>query len=208
MTEEFNHYTVLIYSGTDNNGQCNSSLAFHSDCTFDHDGNYLHHRNSQKENTSVVVLAVGDSRDIYFKKRVALKGDNKRYKWKLTDDKPLSFLLEDNSVFVLHPCDEIPSKKGNDDYVSQYVHGGIKVDSANTLSLALVFRVVCIDREYDPINCKLIPTVNDLKDGDGKDSDNNLSLKSALEQFKNQYLSSYSCNFHSFISNKFEEWQW
>ena len=208
LQDEFNHCTVLVYSGTNNNGTCNSSLAFHSDCTFDHNGNYISQRNSQKENTCVVVLTVGDRRTINFKKRVAMQGKHGRYKWKITDDCAVSFELENNSVFLLHPRDEKPTVKEGDDFMSQYIHGGINIETEDVLSFGFVFRVVCIDREYNPITSKLIPTANDLKDGDNTNSDQNRCLRSALHHFRRNYLNSYSTRFQEFVRHKFNGWNW
>ena len=108
LKEEFNHCTVLIYSGKNNNGISNSTLSYHSDCTYDHNGSFIKNRNSQKENTCVAVLTVGDERTLYFKKRVAVKGSRGKKKWKVTDDSHVSFSLGNNSVFLLHPEDEKP----------------------------------------------------------------------------------------------------
>ena len=208
LHESFNHCTVLIYSGSNNNGCSNSSLSFHSDCTFDHKGKYVTNRNSQKENTCVVVLTVGDCREIFFKKRVVVEGNQGRHKWRVTDDESISFLLEDNSVFLLHPMDEIPSMKEGDNLMSQYIHGGINVESPNILSFALVFRVVCVEREYDPITSKLIPMITDLKASDNTGPDDHSLLWNALKEFRCNNLKSYSTTFHNFVRSKFKEWNW
>ena len=208
LHEEFNHCTVLIYSGSNNNGCSNSSLSFHSDCTFDHKGKYIRNRNSQKENTCVVVLTVGDCREIFFKKRVVVTGKNGRRKWQVTDDKSVSFLLEDNSVFLLHPRDEIPTVKDGDNLLSQYIHGGINIESPNTLSFALAFRIVCVEREYDPITSKLIPLITDLKASDNTSPDDRSMLSNALTLFRATNLKLYSTTFHNFVRSKFKQWKW
>ena len=208
LQEEFNHCTVLIYSGSNNNGISNLSLSFHSDCTFDHKGSFMKSRNSQKENTCVVVLTLGDSRDIHFKKRVVVRGKKGRSKWKNTHDNTVSFSLEDNSVFLLHPKDEIPTVKCGDTLLSQYIHGGINIDRPNTLSFAFVFRVVCVEREYNPITSKLIPMVTDLKASDNTSLHNHNILSSALNKFRRKELRHYSNTFHNFVKSKFKEWKW
>lgn len=208
LDKKFNHCTVLLYSGTNNNGMSNYSLAFHSDCTFDHNGNYIKHRNSQEENTSVVVLTIGDSRTLFFKKRVAIPGIRGGKKWKITDDEFKSFKLVNNSVFVLDPKDEVPMKRMGDDYVSQYVHGGISIQNSNALSVAFVFRVVCVDREYDPLTSKLIPSVSDLRNGDCFNNEQNILLRQRLEQFRTLELKSYSECFTNFVLSKLKEWMW
>ena len=204
----FNHCTVLVYSGDNNNGRCNSSLAFHSDCTFDHNGNYVSARNSQRENTCVAVLTLGDSRRLHFRKRVLVDGKMKRKRWALTDDKPVTFNLTENSVFLLHPEDEIPTVRRGDKVLSQYLHGDVNITNSNDLSVAFAFRVVCVDREYDPITSKLIPKATDIRCSDRLDSESNIALRNALCLFRSSELHKYAENFHSFVSGKFREWQW
>ena len=98
--------------------------------------------------------------------------------------------------------------KGKDKYFSQYIHGGINIVSQNVLSIGFVFRVVCVDCEYDPITCKLIPKSCDLRIGDESGSLLKLSLVSALEKFKYHSLEAYANNFYNFVSKKFAEWKW
>ena len=123
----FNHCTVLVYSGEDNNGKSNSSLSFHSDCTFDHEGKYIASRNSQQENTCVAVLTLGDSRRLHFKKQILINGEKNRKKWAITNDKGVHFDLDENSIFLLDPRDVIPTRRQGDRDRSQYVHGGVEI---------------------------------------------------------------------------------
>ena len=208
LNNYFNHCTILVYSGKNNNGLSNSTLSFHSDCTFDHCGRYIPSRNSQKENTCVAVLTVGDSRKLHFKKRVVVAGGKGKKKWKITDDDGETFILCNNSLFLLHPDDEKPLLRLKDNYISQYVHGGVNIQNDNDLSIALVFRVVCVDREYNAITSKLIPNESDLKVGDSLCSDRNQSLKLALLEFKRDKMDVYRLNFHRFVRQKLSEWNW
>ena len=208
MNDYFNHCTFLIYSGKNNNGASNSTLSYHSDCTFDHSGRYIVNRNSQKENTCVAVLTMGDSRVLHFKKRVAVEGGKGKRKWKVTDDVGKSFVLGNNSLFLLHPDDEKPRLRSKDVYLSQYVHGGVNIDNDNDLSLAMVFRVVSVDREYNAITSKLIPNDNDLKVGDSPNSDRNQCLNMALLNFKKNNLDEYTTIFQKFVKQKLTEWNW
>ena len=208
LKENFNHCTVLLYSGDNNNGQSNSSLSYHSDCTYDHEGNFSRGRNSQKQNSCVAVLTLGDKRTLNFKKRVAVAGSNGRLKWQLTDDKLVSFDLCENSLFVLHPSDEIPLRRKGDEYKSQYVHGGIKIINPNVFSIAFAFRVVGCYREYNPVTSKLIPKVEDVRNCDSFYAEKNNCLRQELEHFKSKQLQSYSNLFTSFVHSKFKEWKW
>ena len=208
LAHQFNHCTVLIYSGHNNNGSANSSLAFHSDCTFDHNGNYIPGRNSQQENTCVAVLTLGDSRTLHFKKRIAMNSKSGRKRWIQTEDVGHSFVLNDNSVFMLDPSDEKPRLRSRDEHVSQYIHGGVKITNSNDLSIAFAFRVVCVDHEYDPVTSKLIPKEELLKCSDNFSSDQNIRLRECLDNFRCNELDIYSKRFHSFVKGKFREWKW
>ena len=208
LQDSFNHCTVLVYSGENNNGASNSSLSFHSDCTFDHKGNFIRSRNSQRQNTCVAVLTLGDSRTIYFKKRIVTESKQGKRKWLITQDAGVSYDLSDNSVFLLNPEDEIPRKRRGDEYISQYIHGGVNITNTNDLSIAFAFRVVSVDREFDPVSCKLVPKDNDLKDNDNMNSAQNQALREALCQFRRNDLETYSEQFHSFVRKKFKDWKW
>ena len=208
LESKFNHCTILIYSGESNNGPSNSSLAYHSDCTFDHTGKFLPGRNSQQENTCVAVLTLGDTRTLHFKKRIAQSSKIGRKKWVQTDDKGVSFDLTDNSVFMLHPIDEKPCVREGDDHMSQYIHGGVKITNNNDLSIAFAFRVVSVDHEYDPVTSKLVAKEDFLKDSDTFLSDRNQRLRDCLRTFRCNELDSYSKHFHEFVDNKFKEWNW
>ena len=115
---KYNHCTVQVYSGDNNNGRLNSSFAFHSDCIFDHK-----------------------------------MGNNRRQ----------VCILSENSVFLLHPEDEILFARHGDNNLSQYVYTGVNVTNKNELSVAFAFRVVCVDQEYDPITSKLILKATDIR---------------------------------------------
>lgn len=115
-----------------------SSLGFHCDTEYTAKGGFVGN-NSQMRNTAVAVLTMGDSRRLYMKKRFANSG-----RWLKNDPREEDtheFLLNDQSIFVLHPDDEVPGARGySDGSLSQFQHGGIKVTDG--LSVAMVFRTV------------------------------------------------------------------
>ena len=121
--------------------QFNHSTIFY---TFNHTGNYLPGRNSQQENTCVAVLTVGDSRTLHFKKRIAQNSKAGRKRWVQTEDKGLSLVLRDNSIFMLDQSDKKQGDPEGDDHVSQYIHGGIMITNNNDLSIAFAYHVVCV----------------------------------------------------------------
>ena len=67
---------------------------------------------------------------------------------------------------------------------------------------------MCVDREYDPITSKLIPKATDIRCSDRLDSDSNITLRKALSLFRSTELNKYAEKFHSFVLDKFREWQW
>ena len=73
-------------------------IPYHRDMTYYRSGHYIHKRNSQVHNTPVVILAVGDTRELEF----ALHN----YDGKRQQDKPKIIKLEHGTVFMLHPKDE------------------------------------------------------------------------------------------------------
>jgi hypothetical protein len=144
LSEAFNSVSILLYMGSDVISECKkgSSLGFHCDTEYTPKGEFVSN-NSQKQNTPVVVLTLGDARTLHMKKRFAasdgswIQNVNVRKPQKKTYD----FILTDQSLFVLHPDDEIPRARGfSDGSKSQFQHGGVKVTEG--LSVALVFRTV------------------------------------------------------------------
>ena len=69
LTSPFNHCTVLIYYADKGTGR-KSSMGFHSDCTYKNkNGAFDYLRNSQQVNTPTVVLSLGDTRTLHWKRR-------------------------------------------------------------------------------------------------------------------------------------------
>ena len=111
-------------------------------------------------------------------------------------------------MFLLHPDDEKPTRRINDQFISQYVHGGINIKNDNDLSIAFVFRVISADREYDAITSKLIPNVSDLKKGDSISSEKSKSLRTALDRFRCEKMELYFKKFQNFVQRKLTDWNW
>ena len=58
---DFNHCTILTYNVHSPNMNC--KLAYHSDCGYDHKGDFKN-KNTQGKNTAVIVYSLGDSRTL------------------------------------------------------------------------------------------------------------------------------------------------
>ena len=110
-------------------------IPFHRDMTFSREGNYLDKKNSQVENTPVVILVVGDTRELEF----ALH-DYDGYR---QQDKPKIIKLSHGMVFLLHPSDEKDSLRiiKGENCVSHFRHKskGVK-GRKGSLSIGFVFR--------------------------------------------------------------------
>ena len=193
----FNHCTVLVYR-SDEKLQSNSSLSYHCDSTYDTSGKFSSSGNSQLENSCVLVLTLGDSRDLNFKLRASV---NK--KWICTNTEIPSVVLPHNSLFILHYKDEVPTLRNDCPYLSQIMHGGIKLKEKGKLSVALCFRAVTKQRRYDPTNNCLIVEKDDI-------SPTRHHLKTSLLKynFEKNELTKYQENFHRFVESKFREWNW
>jgi hypothetical protein len=146
---DFNHCTILTYNVHSPNVNC--KLAYHTDCQYDHNGTFKTNKNTQGKNTAVIVYSLGDSRKLYFRRRMVM---NSRKKWK--NDRPcFKFTLDDNSIFVLHPMDEKPIIRNPTETLSHFQHGNVTVKLGN-LSIALVFRNVTHTLDYNNMTSKRI----------------------------------------------------
>ena len=77
--------------------------------------------------------------------------------WKqVEDEKPIEFLLEDLTVFVLHPADEVPKVRTKEETcLSQFQHEVPKIDD-KSLSLSLVFRTVTSKEAFSTKSNKMV----------------------------------------------------
>jgi hypothetical protein len=139
LEDAFNSVTVLLYMGNDVIKEIKmSTLAYHSDTVYNAKGVFSEENNSQKRNTPVVTVSLGKGRTLFMAKRkVDAQG-----RWTKVDEKQkVAFVLNNGSVFILHPEDEVVKERDGDNGTkSQYQHGGVKVTRG--LSMAIVFRTV------------------------------------------------------------------
>ena len=197
MEYDFNHCTVLVYRSEEGNNS-NTSLSYHCDTTYDTNGNFVPSKNTQLQNSSVLVLTLGDPRTLRYALRISMGN-----KWLMTKTNIPSTELIHNSLFILHHNDEIPLKRDRSKYLSQIMHGGITMSGENKLSIALCFRSVTKKRKFDPIS-NLLKTSSD-------DMTNFQSQRDALdakEYFTRNESEHYQKKFHNFVKNKFNEWRW
>ena len=104
FSEPFNHYTVLIYYADQENDR-KSSMGLHSDCMYKTKcGSFYYARNSEEVNTPTVVLSLGDTRTLKWKRRHLLP--------KLQDSKCLftfvvipHYSFSHSNYFIVAFCD-------------------------------------------------------------------------------------------------------
>lgn len=147
LSEEFNSVSILLYIGSDVIKECTvSDLAYSSDIEFNTKGEFVKD-NSQKENTPVVVLTLGDPRTVHMKKRKKGKDGN----WMNNErEKTHDFLLTSGSIFVLDPADEELKERGRENQGLSQFHHRVKVTKG--LSMAIMFRTVTTKAKIHVIN--------------------------------------------------------
>ncbi len=101
-----NHVTILTYFSKRTRAKpVEQQLSFHTDNIYNNDGTFDHKQNSQGENTVTVILTLGDSRELCFQE---FSSDSRDQKIGLHGN-DIKFMLSHNSLFILHPSNEIPS---------------------------------------------------------------------------------------------------
>ena len=159
LSLEFNHCTKLLYYAGSNLKKC-SSMGFHTDITYNHDGIYLKFKNGQKENTPTVIVVIGDHRDLLWERQVLTKSAFGRKKWVKDTSFSSVVTMKTLSILIVNPMDEITSYDNDLGLLVRYRHGGVKVGGSK-LSIGFVFRVVTRYAEYDN-NHQMYHSKNDL----------------------------------------------
>ena len=78
---------------------------------YNHKGVYLDKQNGQKENTPTVVVTIGDSRKLKWRRRIlVLDLVTGRYNWQI--DKTWKYVMHvaSGSIVIVNPLDEIPTQ--------------------------------------------------------------------------------------------------
>ena len=196
VTHDFNHCTVLVYRSNDS--KSNSSLSYHCDSTYDTNGNFIQKSNTQMQNSIVLVLSLGDPRELKYALRFSYGN-----KWVMSNVSIPSTTLEHNCLYILHCEDEIPTNRNGSIHLSQIMHGGVSMIGTNELSIALCFRMVTKKRKYNPVTNLLITEDTDLSGPDHHDATSN-----SLRSFKASEQEKIQLSFSSFVVEKFQSWGW
>ena len=157
LSKVFNHCTILLYYAKSNLKRY-SSLGYHTDVTYDHNGKYITSRNGQLEDTPTVVLTIGNSRKLNWQRQILVKGENGRRKWITDKCWKDHMILNDCSITIVNSLDERPTFDPSSGHIVRYRHGGVTV-KGTSISTGFAFRVVKDRLKYDDRN-KILDTSN------------------------------------------------
>ena len=135
LKHSFNSCTVLLYHRIPGMKDI-SSMGWHTDCKYSKCGKFSKASNYQMENTPTVILTLGSSRVLHWRKKLV------DMECKLKSSKSfLKMVLREGTVLILNPKDECPHYNDTDNGKVKYEHGNVKIGKDET-SIGLVFRVV------------------------------------------------------------------
>ena len=75
-----------------------------------------------------------------WRKRCLVENNNGHSIWQYDKGNEFKMLLEEGSILVIHPDDEVPKLCPVDGTVSNYQHGEVKFQEKEGMSIAYVFR--------------------------------------------------------------------
>ena len=141
LSETFNHCTLLLYYAHPTFKK-EAKMGYHTDVTYNHKGIYLAKLNGQKENTPTVIVNIGDSRKLKWRRRMlTLDLVTKRYKWVVDKKWKDVMVISSGTIVIINPLDEIPAVDPVLGIMIQYQHGGVVVNGSK-FSCAYAFRNV------------------------------------------------------------------
>ena len=115
---------------------------------YNHRGVYLDKQNGQKENTPTVIVTIGDSRKLKWRRRILVFDFvTGRYKWKIDKTWQHVMHITSGSIVIVNPLDEVPTQTAVVGMLIQYQHGGVIVNGSK-FSCAYAFRVVKTSKFY------------------------------------------------------------
>jgi len=145
----FNSCTVLPYTSICDIKKI-SSMGWHCDAKYTLDGIFQTSKNSQVENTPVIIVTYGNCRSL--KWRRVYYGPNKQGKMEWLEDKTwtkVEMSMSNTSFLLLNHADEIPIRHPTSKIPYRFEHGNIRVHKEEGFSVAMVLRVVSTFHYYD-----------------------------------------------------------
>lgn len=149
LSHPFNSMTLLSFRGK-------QMVPPHTDNLYDSEGNFLTHKNSEKEGTGTFILVIGDPRIINFQLRTK--------KGKVVHEfAKQSYILKHGALFVLNPMCEVPDIRAFFDELEMtyWEHGQKKpslLDQDNGMSFGMAFRHCIVPRQVDVETGSLVLT--------------------------------------------------
>ena len=153
LSTPFNHCTTLLYYA-DKCLKPKSHMAFHCDVSYTHKGHYIDALNEQVEGTPSVIITLGDTRRLNWKKQICMVNHKTGHlKWfdMEKEDFCKSIELSDKTITIVNTLDEKPVIDPNYGCMIRYQHGNVSVTN-DTLSCGLVLRVVKKVNLYNSYN--------------------------------------------------------
>ena len=127
-------------------------------------GNYMHTQNSQVENTPSVIINLGDSRILKWRRHILTRLPDGKTKYQTDKQWQTSFHMNNHPVTISNPLDECPTYNNVLDTKVKYQHGGVNI-IYNKLSVGYFFRVVKTVKEYNMRNDIMISIREPKKNG-------------------------------------------
>ena len=110
--------------------------------------------------------------------------------------------LPHDSHFILHYKDEVPIFRNDCPYMTQIMHGGVKLNGKGELSMAFCFRVVTKKREYEPISNALVVNNEDLLS-----MEHHMSTSVSKTAFEDNEMINFQKKDQCFVKSEFEQWK-
>ena len=145
-------------------------MGWHCDAKYTLDGIFQTSKNSQVQNTPVIIVTYGNNRNL--KWRRVYYGPNKHGKMEWLEDKTWTkqeMCMSNTSFMLLNHADEIPIRHPVSNTPYRFEHGNIRINKEEGFSVAMVLRVVCSFHYYDILtnimitNVKYSANAKDLK---------------------------------------------
>jgi hypothetical protein len=155
--------TQHVYSNHRKENREVQQLGMHTDNIWTYKGGewiFDQQKNSQSAGTPTAVFTIGDVRHLrmaeYRKKKKFVK-------------ETATFHLTNGSLFLLHPDDEKPQRRGGKAQDSYLMHGGIKYGGDDRMSIAMIFRVTSKSKYYSIKTGRLKLTSKEKEKCEAKD---------------------------------------
>ena len=88
----------------------------------------------------MVIFTIGLPRILKWRKRCLQENNNGNKVWHYDKSKQFEMLLQQGSILVIHPHDEVPKYCSKEGTICNFQHGEVKFKNKEGMSIAYVFR--------------------------------------------------------------------